>query len=613
MTLVIAVLFFNEAKAVSFNDCGSQSLSYERLKLQSLQYSSTITVRLIDGTNIYETAVPMQYWNWNQTQLAVPFKNFVLQGTGGSTGTAAVYLPITGSYLLEVLDNGALLYSCSNPVSFANNLTLRNLLCTNTIDYHARVYANLGDPYIKQHYGKIRYEFYLPGTYNPSNPPAPLGYLDMLNNLPGGTDSWFFSSAIGPAGPNQYLDITGTYDVGIRTYGWDGSELLEPLILCEDIAFTNKLGIADCRLDLTLADPTYTPIASLATTRYRAHEIYYYEYDPLNPMPPTQAVPPTQSNFVGYQNGFGNYGRTLYDASGTLTNNILDVNKQYYVHVRFSSDGLGEWSDFGPNCIIGFNNCTLFNVTDSIIDESCQGTLGEIWLSPNGGTAPFTYNWSNTTLSGANVTGLTAGTYTVTVTDSNGCVKIKTLAVGNTSNNAASIQSSFQVSLTVNASAAATIEWSNGIDPPINNMHTISVPADGATWTVIVSDPSCADDTLCFNVPDLSTWNGTCTPSSMMRQESTSSASVLSQTVSFSTIEVYPNPSEGDYNILVEGEAYTNVVVRNMLGKEIKQFQLNTEKTKQQFMLNLNDYPNGVYLVTAIGRETNKTIKIIKQ
>lgn len=48
------------------------------------------------------------------------------------------------------------------------------------------------------------------------------------------------------------------------------------------------------------------------------------------------------------------------------------------------------------------------------------GTTGTATASATGGTTPYTFAWSNSQ-SGANATGLAAGSYTVTVTDANGC------------------------------------------------------------------------------------------------------------------------------------------------------------------------------------------------
>lgn len=54
-------------------------------------------------------------------------------------------------------------------------------------------------------------------------------------------------------------------------------------------------------------------------------------------------------------------------------------------------------------------------------DALCNGdTNGSVDVTVNGGTAPFTYSWSNGS-SNASQTGLAAGTYVVSVLDANGC------------------------------------------------------------------------------------------------------------------------------------------------------------------------------------------------
>ncbi len=57
-------------------------------------------------------------------------------------------------------------------------------------------------------------------------------------------------------------------------------------------------------------------------------------------------------------------------------------------------------------------------------DVSCVGACdGAANLSPNGGTSPYTFTWSNTETT-EDISGLCAGTYTVTITDVNGCLVI---------------------------------------------------------------------------------------------------------------------------------------------------------------------------------------------
>ncbi|MDW8418003.1 MAG: gliding motility-associated C-terminal domain-containing protein [Chitinophagales bacterium] len=64
----------------------------------------------------------------------------------------------------------------------------------------------------------------------------------------------------------------------------------------------------------------------------------------------------------------------------------------------------------------------VFGVTLNKTDVSCAGgSDGQITAVVQGGTPPFTYTWNPSTLSGSQVSGLSAGAYSITVTDSKGC------------------------------------------------------------------------------------------------------------------------------------------------------------------------------------------------
>jgi len=65
-----------------------------------------------------------------------------------------------------------------------------------------------------------------------------------------------------------------------------------------------------------------------------------------------------------------------------------------------------------------FTNVTCFGL--------CDGTANG---SASGGTAPYTYSWAPSGGTGANATGLCAGTYTLTVTDANGCTATATVTI----------------------------------------------------------------------------------------------------------------------------------------------------------------------------------------
>jgi gliding motility-associated-like protein len=64
-------------------------------------------------------------------------------------------------------------------------------------------------------------------------------------------------------------------------------------------------------------------------------------------------------------------------------------------------------------------------------DLACNGDGdGSITLSVSGGVAPYTYDWNDNTLDGQqNPSGLSGGTYTVTITDGNGCTDVASITI----------------------------------------------------------------------------------------------------------------------------------------------------------------------------------------
>ncbi len=114
---------------------------------------------------------------------------------------------------------------------------------------------------------------------------------------------------------------------------------------------------------------------------------------------------------------------------------------------------------------------TPFAVSDSIIAHvSCHGdSNGNIKAIVYGGVLPYTYAWSNasTTVSAANPTGviLSAGTYTVTVTDSLGCTLTASAIITQPTALTTSITVSANVSCNADSNGKLTSTVSGGTSP----------------------------------------------------------------------------------------------------------------------------------------------------
>ena len=72
------------------------------------------------------------------------------------------------------------------------------------------------------------------------------------------------------------------------------------------------------------------------------------------------------------------------------------------------------------------------NVNPVITNANCGQCNGAVSIFVNGGTAPYTYAWSNGLPATSNQSGLCAQLYSVTVTDANGCSQTFAIPVGST-------------------------------------------------------------------------------------------------------------------------------------------------------------------------------------
>ncbi len=94
---------------------------------------------------------------------------------------------------------------------------------------------------------------------------------------------------------------------------------------------------------------------------------------------------------------------------------------------------------------------------------SCNGgTNGSASVSVTGGTGAYTYSWSPAGGTAATASGLAAGTYTVTVTDANGCMATRSFTITQPTALVANAASQTNVSCNGGSNGSATVNVSGG-------------------------------------------------------------------------------------------------------------------------------------------------------
>jgi PKD repeat protein len=236
----------------------------------------------------------------------------------------------------------------------------------------------------------------------------------------------------------------------------------------------------------------------------------------------------------------------------------------------------------GGNCsvvvsvTVGQSSGTLA-VSPNPTAEPCYGeALGTAAVNVTGGTPTYGYSWS-TNQNTSSVTGLTAGTYTVTVSDVSGCSVIAAVTItqpdalgtvitvnqpgGGPTTGSAIIDS------VTGGTKPFMINWSNGRTG--DSSGTLAV----GTYTVQVTDSNrCkVTDTVVIRYP--------------------AGISNISGGVSFS---IYPNPAKTEVTIDLQN-IYDNatISITDMIGETLVRRELTASSTT----LDLTPYASGVYFI----------------
>ena len=218
----------------------------------------------------------------------------------------------------------------------------------------------------------------------------------------------------------------------------------------------------------------------------------------------------------------------------------------------------------------------------------CNGLVtGNVTAEATGGTAPYTYSWSNGSNT-ATINNVAAGKYVVTVTDNaansfkDSIEVIEPVKLAVTFTTVPSSNSNGSATANVNGGVSPfTFLWSNDA-----TTQTISNLSEGVV-SVIITD------------------NNGCTTTGGVAIHGTAGLTDLAN----AKFSILPNPTKGAFVVNLDGNAnVSSIAIYNGVGKLMS--EVNVDKTVTSIPMNVN-YPSGVYFIKVSSDKGVSTHKLI--
>lgn len=287
---------------------------------------------------------------------------------------------------------------------------------------------------------------------------------------------------------------------------------------------------------------------------------------------------------------------TLWTTSGTGTfSNVASLNTLYTpTTADFTKGSITLYIDVNGNCgsardsvILSLGPKVFALGSDPECGESNYG-LGTINAAGSGGKSPYTYLWSNGQTA-ASVPLMSPGSYTVTVTDANGCSITSVATINPLVINSVIAQSNDTLIVTPTGSGW-TYQWS--IDGNLitnSNFPYRKIQGNGAYSVKITAANGC-EVTKIYTV-------------------TTTSILDVSQKLN---IVIVPNPSNGVFSVLLTGiydEA--NIELLNIVGQRV--YCIENIITTRKIEVNISQLPQGSYFLKIWNENGSTTRLIIKE
>lgn len=348
---------------------------------------------------------------------------------------------------------------------------------------------------------------------------TPIGCKDSfttnvnVSNIRAEIDSMVFRNASCGLGNGSIRLYTRTTPPSFPTYQYSingGASFSSTGIFNNIPAGTYAVAIrngVNCRWDttITLSSGTSAPAATLITTN-------------------TTCGLSNGASRLNTKTGNGPFTYQWRQGATTISTDTFISNRAAGTFTFIITDNLGCFAQY--NVVLNSSNPLGINFTK--VDQSCNLFNGSILSTPINGTPTYTYNWSNGANTGS-ISGLAAGTYKLTLTDGNNCVKTDSIVLTNfpppnytkSSNNAICGNNAGNAAVAISTPAGTppyTYSWSNGVvtSPTTATTHGVGGLAPGKYFVTVTDSRGCqkVDSVIIGGSPavtiSLSKVNATC-------------------------------------------------------------------------------------------------------
>jgi hypothetical protein len=293
------------------------------------------------------------------------------------------------------------------------------------------------------------------------------------------------------------------------------------------------------------------------------------------------------ATIIGVAGGTSPYNYVWPDNIST-TNSASGLSEGVYNVTVADANGCSSVVSFTLNQPLAIRDTI---VKGSIINVACNGgSNGSATIGALNGVLPYTYAWSNGETN-ATATGLSAGVYAVSVTDSHGCTSsITAVSIAQPGILLESVSSvscyNNKVSAALNIQGGTfpyTYLWSPGNE----TQQQLTGLAPG-TYTITTTD-------ACGNIATI-TSDLQCPPEEMHRKDDKNNPTLQNN----GTISLYPNPNSGQFTLsgLEQGQT---IEMYDYTGRKIS--AISSDNISMQ--LNIADQPVGIYLIRILDKDGN--------